>query len=85
LKTSIQALDLIQKDASLPAKLAENTLRFRSKMKGLGFIIAGDNHPISPVMLGDAKLGKLNLQHMALFNTTSLIRTNREFQKSCPD
>ena len=25
-------------------------------MTGAGFTISGDNHPISPVMLGDAKL-----------------------------
>ena len=30
--------------------------RFRSKMTSAGFIIAGEDHAISPVMLGDAKL-----------------------------
>jgi len=51
-----KALDLIMKDTSLPKKVEENTTRFRSQMKSLGFTISGDNHPISPVMLGDAKL-----------------------------
>lgn len=30
--------------------------RFRSRMSEAGFTISGDNHPICPVMLGDAKL-----------------------------
>ncbi len=51
-----KALDLIMKDTSLPSKVIDNTMRFRTKMRALGFTISGDNHPISPVMLGDAKL-----------------------------
>ncbi|CAF0923818.1 unnamed protein product [Brachionus calyciflorus] len=51
-----KALELITKDTSLPNKVAENTARFRNKMKALGFTISGDDHAISPVMLGDAKL-----------------------------
>lgn len=51
-----KALDLIIKDSSIPAKVAENTKRFRNKMTALGFQISGDDHAISPVMLGDAKL-----------------------------
>ena len=47
---------MICRDSSLPSKVAENTKRFRTKMTALGFTIAGDNHAISPVMLGDAKL-----------------------------
>lgn len=50
-----KALDLIMKDTSLPKKLHENTMRFRNKMTKLGFTISGDDHAISPVMLGDAK------------------------------
>lgn len=30
--------------------------RFRSKMEAAGFTISGANHPICPVMLGDARL-----------------------------
>jgi len=40
----------------LPGKVARNTHRFRSQMTSAGFTISGDNHPISPVMLGDARL-----------------------------
>lgn len=35
-----KALDLIVKDTSLPSKVAENTMRFRNKMKALGFTIS---------------------------------------------
>ena len=35
-----KALDLICQDTSLPNKVAENTLRFRSKMTKLGFKIS---------------------------------------------
>lgn len=51
-----KALDLIMKDTSLPNKVSANTMRFRNKMGKLGFTISGDDHAISPVMLGDAKL-----------------------------
>lgn len=30
--------------------------RFRSRMQAAGFTISGVNHPICPVMLGDARL-----------------------------
>ncbi len=35
-----KALDLITQDTSLPSKVAENTMRFRNKMKALGFNIS---------------------------------------------
>ena len=40
----------------LPGRVARNTRRFRSQMTAAGFTISGDDHPISPVMLGDARL-----------------------------
>ena len=47
---------MLMKDSSYAEKIQANTERFRSKMTHAGFTISGDNHPISPVMLGDAKL-----------------------------
>merc|ERR1712109_183573 len=44
------------KDSSFVKRITDNTNRFRSQMTKEGFTISGDNHPISPVMLGDAKL-----------------------------
>lgn len=56
--TSIQVLDLLEKDDSLRKKVHENSRRFRAGMQKLGFTLAGADHPIIPVMLGDAKLAK---------------------------
>jgi len=54
--TSVKALDLLESDDSLRAKLRENTTYFRAEMGKLGFDILPGSHPIIPVMLGDAKL-----------------------------
>jgi glycine C-acetyltransferase len=56
--TSIQVLDLLEKDDSLRKKVHENSRRFRAGMQQLGFTLGGADHPIIPVMLGDAKLAK---------------------------
>ena len=54
--TSIRALDLLESSDDLRVKLRENTAYFRSEMGKLGFEILPGEHPIVPVMLGDAKL-----------------------------
>jgi len=54
--TSIAVLDLLENDASLRDKLWENTAYFRDKMTKLGFELRPGEHPIIPVMLGDARL-----------------------------
>lgn len=36
--------------------MAAKTRRFRSKMEAAGFTISGADHPICPVMVGDARL-----------------------------
>ncbi|XP_060560864.1 2-amino-3-ketobutyrate coenzyme A ligase, mitochondrial-like [Ruditapes philippinarum] len=52
-----KALDLIIENPDLPHKVLTNTQRFRTKMTDAGFALSGDpEHPICPVMLGDAKL-----------------------------
>ena len=43
--------------SSSPTKVHSNTKRFREGMKAAGFTVAGDpDHPICPIMLGDARL-----------------------------
>ena len=37
-------------------KLTQNSAYFRERMSAAGFILAGADHAIIPVMLGDAKL-----------------------------
>ena len=54
--TSIAVLDLLQKDDSLRKTLHENARYFREKMSALGFDLKPGEHPIIPVMLGDARL-----------------------------
>jgi glycine C-acetyltransferase len=54
--TTIAALDLLEKSDGLRAKLRENSAHFRREMAKAGFKLAGQGHPIIPVMLGDAKL-----------------------------
>ena len=46
----------LMSDNSLVEKISENTMRFRRSMTAAGFTIAGEDHPISPVMLMDEKL-----------------------------
>lgn len=53
---SIEVLDLISNSQELIQKLKTNTEYFRTKVTELGFSVAGDNHPIVPIMLGDARL-----------------------------
>jgi glycine C-acetyltransferase len=54
--TSITALDILESSDDLRIKLRENTRYFREKMSALGFEILPGEHPIIPVMLGDARL-----------------------------
>lgn len=54
--TSIAVLNLIESDDSLRKKLHNNATRFRQGMSELGFDLKPGEHPIIPVMLGDAKL-----------------------------
>lgn len=54
--TSLQVLDLLESADELRARLVSNSERFRSEMTKAGFTLAGNGHPIIPVMLGDARV-----------------------------
>jgi glycine C-acetyltransferase len=54
--SSIAVLDLLQRDNSLQQQLHSNAAYFREKMSERGFDLKPGEHPIIPVMLGDAKL-----------------------------
>lgn len=54
--TSLTALDLLRGSDELRTRLRANSARFRAGMSAAGFTLAGADHPIIPVMLGDAKL-----------------------------
>jgi glycine C-acetyltransferase len=53
---SLAALALISESTALRDKLEANTQRFRDGMARAGLEIRPGTHPITPVMLGDAKL-----------------------------
>ena len=53
---SIVAISLIDNDTTILKKLNDNTLYFRQNIINAGFDIKDGNHPIIPIMLGDAKL-----------------------------
>ncbi len=54
--SSIAVLDLLERDSSLQHQLHANAAHFREKMTERGFDLKPGEHPIIPVMLGDAKL-----------------------------
>ncbi|MCC6334947.1 MAG: glycine C-acetyltransferase [Myxococcales bacterium] len=53
---SLACLELLQKSDGPRVRLRENAAHFRSHLTKAGFKLAGEGHPIIPVMLGDAKL-----------------------------
>lgn len=55
---SLKVLDLLESSTEARDRVEENTKYFRSAMTGAGFTISGKDHPISPVMLGDAALSQ---------------------------
>ncbi|XP_013393399.1 2-amino-3-ketobutyrate coenzyme A ligase, mitochondrial-like [Lingula anatina] len=62
---AIKVLDMLLEGTNLTAKVLSNTKRFRSKMTAAGFNLGGDpDHPICPVMLGDAKLANQYAEEM---------------------
>lgn len=54
--TSLRVLELIQQAPELRQQLKDNAQYFRERMSDAGFTLAGANHAIVPVMIGDAKL-----------------------------
>ncbi|WP_025673361.1 glycine C-acetyltransferase [Salinivibrio socompensis] len=53
---SIRVLDMLAESDHLRAQLWDNSAHFRSRMTDAGFTLAGADHAIIPVMLGDAKV-----------------------------
>jgi glycine C-acetyltransferase len=51
---SLKVLELLQESGELRERLMENTKFFREQMTELGFSILPGEHPIVPIMIGDA-------------------------------
>ncbi|XP_061395768.1 2-amino-3-ketobutyrate coenzyme A ligase, mitochondrial [Musca vetustissima] len=62
--TGTKVLDMLLKSSELTEKVQTNTKHFRDAMTKAGFTIAGENHPICPVMLGDARLASIFADEM---------------------
>jgi glycine C-acetyltransferase len=51
---TLKALDLVNNGAAMRAKLHENARQMRTGLEEAGFTVKPGNHPILPVMFGDA-------------------------------
>ncbi|EMH4150351.1 glycine C-acetyltransferase [Providencia stuartii] len=56
---SIKVIDMMSEGDALRERLWRNTALFREKMSAAGFTLAGADHAIIPVMLGDAALAQV--------------------------
>ena len=56
--TTIKAIDLISNSLELIHKLRDNVKYFRSAISEVGFEIRPGDHPIIPIMIGDASAAK---------------------------
>src|SRR3990167_8090841 len=56
--TSINVLDLLESSHALIQRLHDNSAYFRKNMQQLGFKLIPGEHPIIPIMLGEATLAK---------------------------
>lgn len=55
---SMKVLDMLDQSTKLRDKLEDNTHYFRKGMQKVGFAVDDGDHPIVPVMLGDANLAQ---------------------------
>ena len=55
---SLKVFEMLEASTELADRVKDNTAYFRNAMAHTGFTIAGKDHPISPVMLGDAALSQ---------------------------
>lgn len=53
---SLKVFEMMEQGKALRDQLWRNAAHFRQRMEEAGFTLAGKDHPIIPVMLGDARL-----------------------------
>ena len=76
---SIKVLEMVEAGSELRDRLWANARQFREQMSAAGFTLAGADHAIIPVMLGDAvvaqkfarELQKRHLRHRFLLSGRS--------------
>jgi len=62
--TSLKVLDILSASTDLRDKLQENTRYFREQIAKLGLDVIPGEHPIVPIMLGDAALAQKMAQKL---------------------
>lgn len=65
---ALKAIEIVQAEPSLRARLHSNASYFRERLRALGFDVKPGSHPIIPVMLGDATLAQLFAEKMLANN-----------------
>src|SRR5476649_1563235 len=69
---SLKVLSMLEEGSELRQRLMSNAKLFREKMTAAGFTLAGADHAIIPVMLGEAKLAQefaSLLQHEGIYRS----------------
>lgn len=61
---TLAALDILEKNSLLLTTLRENTKYFRSQLQAANFTILAGEHPIVPVMLGEARAAQAMSQRL---------------------
>ncbi|MER8874301.1 glycine C-acetyltransferase [Mesorhizobium sp. M0814] len=61
---SLKVFDIVDRGGVLRQKLYDNGRRFRSEITKAGFTLVGADHPIIPVMLGDASVAQQTAEMM---------------------
>lgn len=55
---AIKAIDMLSRSTELPERLARNTAYFRQRIQKTGLKVLPGDHPITPIILGDAVLAQ---------------------------
>ena len=65
---SLKVLDMLEASTALRDRLEENTQYFRAQMQTNGFAVPEGDHPIVPVMLGDAVVAQKMSERLLEFD-----------------
>lgn len=74
--TGLKVMDMLLSSSELTQRVQKNTVHFRDSMTKAGFKLAGEDHPICPVMLGDARLASIFADEMLSKSNVYLIYVN---------
>ena len=69
---SLAVLDMLEASTELRDRLHDNTRYFRAQMQANGFAVPEGDHPIVPVMLGDAVLAQQMSQRLLELGTYAI-------------